>query len=78
MYYLELVLSKNVLLIASYLELVLSKNVLLITSYLVLVLCKNVLLITSYLLLITTYFLLNTYTCLSPSFSFISNGVRAW
>ena len=36
------------------------------------------LLITSYLLLITTYFLLNTYTCLSPSFSFISNGVRAW
>ena len=76
MYYLELVLCKNVLLIASYLELVLCKNVLLIASYLVLVLCKNVLLITSYLLLITTYFLLNTYTCLSPSFSFISNGVR--
>lgn len=71
MFYLELVLSKNVLLITSYLELVLCKNVLLIASYLVLVLCKNVLLLTS-------YFLLNTYTCLSPSFSFISNGVRAW
>ena len=36
MYYLELVLCKNVLLIASYLELVLCKNVLLITYYLLL------------------------------------------